>query len=69
MSDLQVSITGEIYGQEGSIGKGENLWGLFSGITHYTTHKLKGNADENKLFGIYGNREREVFSDLAQLVS
>jgi hypothetical protein len=69
LSDLQVSITGEIYGQEGSIGKGENLWGLFSGITHYTTHKLKGNADENKLFGIYGNREREVFSDLAQLVS
>ena len=69
LSDLQVSITGEIYGQEGSMGKGENLWGLFSGITHYTTHKLKGNADENKLFGIYGNREREVFSDLAQLVS
>ena len=69
LSDLQVSITGEIYGQDGSIAKGENLWGLFSGITHYTTHKLKGDADENKLFGIYGNREREVFGKLAEMVS
>jgi hypothetical protein len=62
LSDLEVNIAGEIQD------KGGNLWGLFSGITKYTTHGLKGNADENKLFGVYGRREREVFSDLGKLV-
>ena len=63
LSDLQVNINGEV------IDKGENVWGLFSGITKYTTHSLKGDSTENKLFGVYGNREREVFGKLAQLVS
>jgi phage/plasmid-like protein (TIGR03299 family) len=62
LSDLQVNIHGEI------VDKGENLWGLFSGITKYTTHSLKGDSTENKLFGVYGNREREVFNKLAQMV-
>lgn len=62
LSDLEINMHGEI--QE----KGANLWGLFSGITKYTTHGLKGNADENKLFGVYGKREREIFSDLGKLV-
>lgn len=62
LSDLQVNIHGEI------LDKGENLWGLFSGITKYTTHSLKGDSTENKLFGVYGNREREVFNKLAQMV-
>jgi len=57
-----VNIHGEI------VDKGENLWGLFSGITKYTTHSLKGDSTENKLFGVYGNREREVFNKLAQMV-
>lgn len=52
--------------------KGDNLWGLFSGVTKYTTHSMnKGNTDknmENKMFGIYGNRERVIFNDLVELV-
>ncbi len=63
LSDLEVNIAGEIQD------KGSNLWGLFSGITKYTTHSLKGDSNENKLFGVYGRREREVFADLSQLVS
>lgn len=49
--------------------KGDNLWGLFSGVTKYTTHSMsKGDNTEAKLFGVYGNREREIFSTLAELV-
>jgi hypothetical protein len=63
LSDLEININGEI------ADKGGNIWGLFSGITKYTTHSLKGDSTENKLFGVYGNRERELFGELAQLVS
>jgi phage/plasmid-like protein (TIGR03299 family) len=63
LSELEVNIAGEIQD------KGGNLWGLFSGITKYTTHSLKGDSNENKLFGVYGRREREVFAELSQLVS
>jgi len=63
LSDLEVNIAGEIQD------KGGNLWGLFSGITKYTTHSLKGDSNENKLFGVYGRREREVFAELSELVS
>jgi phage/plasmid-like protein (TIGR03299 family) len=63
LSDLEVNIAGEVQD------KGGNLWGLFSGITKYTTHSLKGDSNENKLFGVYGRREREVFAELSQLVS
>lgn len=62
LSDLEVNIAGEVQD------KGGNLWGLFSGITKYTTHGLKGDSNENKLFGVYGRREREVFSELSQMV-
>lgn len=62
LSSMEVSVSGEI------LDKGDNLWGLFSGITHYTTHHLKGDANENKLFGRFGNREREVFAELGHLV-
>ena len=49
--------------------KGENLWGLFSGITKYTTHSMmKGDSMESKLFGTYGNRERVIFNELVDLV-
>lgn len=49
--------------------KGDNLWGLFSGVTKYTTHSLsKGDNAENKMFGIYGQRERHIFKELAELV-
>jgi hypothetical protein len=62
MNVMDMSITDQI------ADKGDNIWGLFSGITHYTTHKLKGDANENKLFGRFGNREREVFAELGNLV-
>jgi len=49
--------------------KGDNLWGLFSGVTKYTTHNLsKGDNSEAKFFGVYGNRERQIFSELVELV-
>ena len=63
LSDLEVNILGEIQD------KGGNLWGLFSGITKYTTHGLKGDSNENKLFGVYGRREREVFGEIGALIS
>jgi hypothetical protein len=63
LSAIEVSVNGEM------TTKGDNIWGLFSGITHYTTHNLKGDANENKLFGRFGNREREVFADLGRLVT
>ena len=62
LEDLELSIMGE------TSNKGQNLWGLFSGVTHYTTHKLNGDANENKMFGIYGERERKVFTYFSELV-
>jgi phage/plasmid-like protein (TIGR03299 family) len=51
-------------------GKGDNLWGLFSGVTRYTTHSLgKVDSMENKMFGTYGNREREIFKEFVELVA
>ena len=47
--------------------KGDNLWGLFSGVTKFTTHSLK-DSQENKMFGVYGNREKQIFKDLVELV-
>lgn len=41
--------------------KGENLWGLLSGVTRYTTHGIKGTEIENKLSGIYGKKDNLVF--------
>ena len=49
--------------------KGDNLWGLFSGVTKYTTHSLtKGDNSENKMFGTYGQRERHIFRELVEMV-
>ena len=49
--------------------KGDNLWGLFSGVTKYTTHSLsRFDNTENKMFGTYGKRERKIFNDLSVLV-
>lgn len=49
--------------------KGDNLWGLFSGVTKFTTHSLSKNDNTKaKLFGVYGNREREIFNTLVDMV-
>ena len=47
--------------------KGDNLWGLFSGVTKYTTHSLK-NSTESKMYGAIGKKEKEIFRDLVELV-
>jgi len=45
--------------------KGDNLWGLFSGVTKYTTHLMtKGDNSEKKLFGRTGELERQIFNKL-----
>lgn len=63
MSRFYIDLNGEL--QE----KGDNLWGLFSGITKYTTHSLtKGDNTEAKMFDAYGDREKKIFTSLAELV-
>ena len=47
-------------------GKGSNLWGLFSGVTRYTTHSMKKDKDnsEAKMFGHTGVVERKIYNEL-----
>jgi phage/plasmid-like protein (TIGR03299 family) len=51
--------------------KGQTLWGLFSGITHYTTHK--GGSDrtreESKLIGGLQKIDQTIFDQFSELVS
>jgi phage/plasmid-like protein (TIGR03299 family) len=50
--------------------KGENLWGLFSGVTKYTTHSIsKDDKSDEKMFNVYGKRELEIFNELVEFVS
>ena len=63
MSKFYVDLNGEL------AQKGDNLWGLFSGVTKYTTHSMKkGDNSENKIFGKTGNIERDIFEKLVELV-
>lgn len=66
LGSFYVDLNGELQG------KGDNLWGLFSGVTKFTTHTMnKGNLEknqENKMMGVYGKREREIFNKLVELV-
>lgn len=56
LSRYYVDLNGELQG------KGDNLWGLFSGVTKYTTHSLtKNDNTEAKMFGVYGKREKGIF--------
>lgn len=49
--------------------KGDNLWGLFSGVTRYTTHSMKtGDNSEGKMFGKTGNIERAIYKELVEMV-
>ena len=52
--------------------KGDNVWGLFSGVTKHTTHSMnKGDKTknmENKMFSVYGQRERHIFKQLVEMV-
>lgn len=49
--------------------KGDNLWGLFSGVTRYTTHSMKrGDNSESKMFGRTGTIERAIYRELVEMV-
>jgi hypothetical protein len=49
--------------------KGDNMWGLFSGVTKYTTHSLtKNDNTEVKMFGKVGVTEQSIFNNLVELV-
>lgn len=49
--------------------KGDNLWGLFSGVTKYTTHEMKKTDNtEAKIFGMAGRKERLIWDELSVLV-
>ncbi len=65
ISRFEIDLNGEI--RE----KGDNLWGLFSGVTKFTTHTVSKGEDstEKKLFGVYGRREREIFNTLTSVLS
>ena len=63
MSRFYIDLNGEL--QQ----KGDNMWGLFSGVTKYTTPSLsKSDNTEAKMFDVYGDREKKIFSDLVELV-
>jgi hypothetical protein len=63
LSRFYIDLNGEL--QE----KGDNIWGLFSGVTKYTTHSYSKNDNtEVKMFGNVGQIEQEIFSDLVELV-
>ena len=50
-------------------GKGSNYWGLFSGITRYTTHSMsREDNSEAKIFGVAGKKEREIWTMLTEAV-
>jgi hypothetical protein len=49
--------------------KEDTLWGLFSGVTRYTTHSMKtGDNSEGKMFGKTGNIERKIYQELVEMV-
>jgi len=49
--------------------KEDTLWGLFSGVTRYTTHSMKKTDNtEAKIFGRIGQKEREIWHDLVQVM-
>ena len=69
LSRFYIDLNGEIHGNGEIQGKGDNLWGLFSGVTKYTTHSYSKNDNtEVKMFGNIGQIEQEIFSDLVELV-
>ena len=50
--------------------KGDNLWGLFSGVTHYTSHKADptDNRDSSKMAGALQKTDQRVYELLADVV-
>jgi hypothetical protein len=49
--------------------KGDNLWGLFSGVTRYTTHSMKeGDNSKSKIVGVAGRKERQIWNELSVFI-
>lgn len=48
VEEMRESINAEI------IDLGDNAWGLFNGVTHFTTHKLSGRLQNDTIGNIYG---------------
>jgi phage/plasmid-like protein (TIGR03299 family) len=48
--------------------KGKTLWGLFSGVTKYTTHMLGADKEDTKMFGSVAQKERRLFEQFAEVV-
>ena len=48
--------------------KGNTLWGLFSGVTKYTTHFLGEGKEDTKMFGSMAQKERKLFEQFAEVV-
>ena len=63
-TDLLASIESE------TNDKGRSLWGLFSGLTHYTTHKAgtDKNRDKSKAMGSLARVDNDVFKMMKELV-
>jgi len=51
--------------------KGKTMWGLFSGITHYTTHKggSDNSREESKLTGSLQRLDQTVFDKFTKVVN
>lgn len=50
--------------------KGFNIWGLLSGVTHYTTHKKGGDKNRavNKVFGEAARADQKAFEYAEKLI-
>lgn len=77
-NELSTRALNQVHDMLGSIQsemkeKGQNLWGLFSGFTHYTTHKGSAPNRENgrlesKLFGTNAQIDTKAFKVLSEMV-
>ena len=50
--------------------KGRTLWGAFSGVTHYSTHKIshRPSYEAQKVYGHVAKKDSTVFNQLVELV-
>jgi phage/plasmid-like protein (TIGR03299 family) len=59
IEQFYIDLNGELQSKDSTI------WGLFSGVTKYTTHSMKkGDNSVNKIFGRVGEKERMIFNEL-----
>jgi len=61
--DIPQQRLNKIEEMRGSINKelielGDNVWGLFNGVTHYTTHVLQGRSNTSTIGNLYGVKNR-----------